>query len=255
MRNFPEYVVSFWACALLGAVPALINPWLTDKQLLYCVAKAECKVHIVDPERADRFETLMSGDDNVKYIVARSHEGKGHWNNMKNWDTVFKGSKATSQGWELEPACSLEDDCAILFTSGTTSMPKAVLSSYRAFISNHISSSYSILFNLLRRGQNLPIPDPNAPQRVNLFASPLFHVTGLTGLLVRAKFASETAANTKYRWYTLPIPRRTYYCANGTWTLVIPLYSEIQYSACLPQLQVCSSSNRKKSIPCQLFPP
>jgi acyl-CoA synthetase (AMP-forming)/AMP-acid ligase II len=78
MRSFPEYVVSFWACALLGAVSTLINPWLTDEQLLSCIAKAECKIHVVDPERADRFETLMSRDSNFKFIVARSHEGKGH---------------------------------------------------------------------------------------------------------------------------------------------------------------------------------
>jgi acyl-CoA synthetase (AMP-forming)/AMP-acid ligase II len=255
MRNFPEYVILFWACALLGAVPALINPWLTDNQLLSCVAKAECKVHIVDPERADRFETLMSGDSNVKFIVARSHEGKGCWNKMKNWNTVFRGFNVISQGWELESACNLEDDCVILFTSGTTSMPKAVLSSQRAFISNHISGSYCILFDMLRRGQDIPIPDPSAPQGVNLLAPPLFHVSGLTSSLVRIKYVSRSAPNTGFRWEPRPRPRRTYYCENGSLTLVIQIPSEARYLAYLLQLQLFSSSKRRKLTSFQLFPP
>ena len=184
MRNFPEYIISFWACALLGAVPTLINPCLSDKQLLSCVAKTGCSVHIVDPERADSFETLNMGDHRPNFIVARSSEGKGSWMGMKNWNTVFTGSMATSQSWQLEPECGPDDDCALMFTSGTTSMPKAVLSTHRSFLSNQISGSYCVLLDMLRRGEDLPMPDPNEPQTANLLAAPLFHVAGLTSSLV-----------------------------------------------------------------------
>ena len=126
MRNSPEYIISFWGCALLGAIPVLVNPWLTDEQLIHCVNKTQCEIHIVDAERADRFESLNCGGCHVNFIVVRPHEGKGSWEHMRNWNSVFTGSRATSRSWELEPDCKLEDDCLILFLSGTTSMPKAV---------------------------------------------------------------------------------------------------------------------------------
>lgn len=186
MRNFPEYVISLWACALLGAVSTMVNPWLTDDQLRYCMDNTTCKVHLVDPERADRFEALNWGAHNEKFIVARPQEGKGSWKRMESWNAVFTGSRTNSDSWKQEPECEREDDCAILFTSGTTSMPKAVLSTQRSFIQNQVSARWVVMLDILRKGEMFGPPDPNAPQGVALFVTPLFHVAGATSLMVCA---------------------------------------------------------------------
>lgn len=186
MRNYPEYVIAFWACGLLGAVSTMVNPWLTDEQLRYCMDNTKCKVHLLDSERADRFEALNWGAHDEKFIVARPQDGKGSWKRMETWGNVFTGARANAGSWEKEPACNLEDDCAILFTSGTTSMPKAVLSTQRSFIQNQISSRWVVMLDVLRRGLMFGPPDPNEPQAAALSVSPLFHVAGVTSLLVRA---------------------------------------------------------------------
>lgn len=71
-----------------------------------------------------------------------------------------------------------EDDCSIFFTSGTTGMPKAVLSTQRMFITNLFTLGVSVRRAALRRGEDMPVPSPDDPQKVLLLPVPFFHVTG-----------------------------------------------------------------------------
>ncbi|PPQ77756.1 hypothetical protein CVT25_011191 [Psilocybe cyanescens] len=183
-RNFPEVLVAFWACHLLGAVSALANAWSPLDVLRYCIVRTECKLIIVDPERADKLEPiakkLASEARSNGILVLEAHEGKGKWDGMKTWKAAFddyKGDPRKILG--VDPALTPEDDATILFTSGTTGMPKGVLSTHRQFLSN--------IFNArgrraaLRRGEDIP-PPPTGPQKGILLSVPLFHVTGLTSL-------------------------------------------------------------------------
>jgi long-chain acyl-CoA synthetase len=77
-----------------------------------------------------------------------------------------------------------DDDATILYTSGTTGKPKGALGTHRNVMSNLTSLGFSGARALLRRGEPLPEPDPDAPQRTNLLPVPLFHVTGTNSMLV-----------------------------------------------------------------------
>lgn len=73
-RNLPEWILSFWvrrrshfpsfllpadvslflqAAELLGCVAVAVNAWLDKPSLLWCLTHTECKVIIVDGERAN----------------------------------------------------------------------------------------------------------------------------------------------------------------------------------------------------------
>ncbi len=58
------------------------------------------------------------------YIVLEEHEGKGHWQGMDVWKTVFSGYNG-DPGDVLgdDPQILPEDDATITFTSGTTGLP------------------------------------------------------------------------------------------------------------------------------------
>ncbi|KAG6896016.1 hypothetical protein C0992_010885 [Termitomyces sp. T32_za158] len=123
-RNYPDYVVAFWACHLIGAVSVLVNAWLPQKQLLFCLVHTECKVIILDPERADRLEEcveeLKNDAKSNGILVFNSHEGKGKWKEMESWDTVLAAYKGDTKGIETgkeEEDILPEDNAAILFTS------------------------------------------------------------------------------------------------------------------------------------------
>ena len=91
--------------------------------LRYCIIRTECKLIIVDPERADKIEPiakeLASEAGSSGILVIESREGKGHWNAMKTWSTAladYHGDprKILTLDLDLTP----EDNATILFTSG-----------------------------------------------------------------------------------------------------------------------------------------
>ncbi len=51
MRNYPEWVVSYWAVAALGAALVGMNAWWTAPELAYGLQDSKPKVLIADGER------------------------------------------------------------------------------------------------------------------------------------------------------------------------------------------------------------
>ncbi|KAF8332680.1 long-chain-fatty-acid-CoA ligase [Cantharellus anzutake] len=184
MRNFPEFLISFFACQLLGAVPVLVNAWLSGKTISYCLTHTQCKLIILDSERADRFERhLESTRIEARAsgtLVVRAHEGRGSWEGTRNWEAVMKkyAGKGEEKSWLREPECEPEDNGYIFFTSGTTGTPKGVLGSQRALISAAFNPPSIFLRQILRENEPATITPPEK-QRATLISVPLFHVTGL----------------------------------------------------------------------------
>ena len=74
------------------------------------------------------------------------------------------------------PSRSQDEPALILFTSGSSGMPKAVELSRRSVISNQ--------HNILQRNRRLPhLLAADSPQAVSLATTPMFHVGGLSSLL------------------------------------------------------------------------
>ncbi|KAF8805416.1 acetyl-CoA synthetase-like protein [Phlegmacium glaucopus] len=190
-RNYPDYLVAFWASQLIGAVSTLVNAWASLDTLLYCLVHTESKLIIVDAERADRLEPtvkkLVADAGTTGILVLESHEGKGTWEGMTTWDDALKNFKNDGKYiLELDLGLTPEDDATIFFTSGTTGKPKGVLSTQRQFITNVPNSLVRSRRAILRRGEVLTQPESTGPQKGVLISVPLFHVTGMTGLAMLA---------------------------------------------------------------------
>ena len=80
---------------------------------------------------------------------------------------------------------ALDDDATILYTSGTSGRPRGVLLTHRNLVSQVFQASLIQLRCALCAGLAPPNPDPLiGPQRVNLVAIPLFHVSGVSGCIL-----------------------------------------------------------------------
>ncbi|KAF5393503.1 hypothetical protein D9757_000599 [Collybiopsis confluens] len=180
-RNCIEWLVGFWASQLLGAVFVGINAWLPLEPLTFCILHTECKVVILDAERAEKLEPIVdklyTEGNAAGILVLNAQDGKGQWRRMVSFDEALVHYSGTSPPEEEE--ISPEDDSLIMFTSGTTGLPKGVLSTQRQFLTNVVNTQAGPRRAILRRGEDLVSP-PQGPQRGALIAVPLFHVTGLT---------------------------------------------------------------------------
>ncbi|KAJ7579248.1 hypothetical protein C8J56DRAFT_340334 [Mycena floridula] len=180
-RNCPEYLVVFWACQLLGAVPVLANAWLPLESLRFCLVHTQCKVVIVDSERADKLEPIVSSllvDLATKEILVFTEEVKRSWRGMVHYRQAMNEypGKVEIPGCDICP----EDNAVIMFTSGTTGLPKGVLSTHRQFLTNALNTIVGNRRAAYRKGEEPEEPSLDAPQRGALLPTPLFHVTGLT---------------------------------------------------------------------------
>src|SRR5512135_2934994 len=54
MRNYPEWITSFWACQAIGAVVVAINAWWTEAEISYALDDSGAIALIVDGERLER---------------------------------------------------------------------------------------------------------------------------------------------------------------------------------------------------------
>ncbi len=200
MRNFPEWVVAFWAVTTLGAVVVPLNAWWSAEELQYGLEDSGSRVVFADEERAVRLSNVMLRLDLEACIVARA---KGH---LPDGCVAFEELLGPIDAYrdlphdappdvELDP----EDDATLFYTSGTTGRPKGALGTQRNICINLVSLGFGGARALLRQGQPLPTPDPNAPQRASLLSVPFFHVTGCHSTLLPASRAGSKLV-LMYRW-------------------------------------------------------
>jgi len=101
---------------------------------------------------------------------------------VNDWSALPEGKMPTV-------ALGPDDDATILYTSGTTGKPKGALGTHRNMLSNIFASASVAARNFLRRGEPVPAPDPNAPQRSSLLSVPFFHATGCFAVMGPSLFA------------------------------------------------------------------
>ena len=119
-ENRPEYLELFLAAASLGAVVACQNWRLAAPELKRCLGLAEPHIVFVSP----RFVTALADAEHVGGATVFGDE----------YETTLAAVTPLSDEMPVDP----EDPLLMLFTSGTTGLPKAALISHRAEIARNL---------------------------------------------------------------------------------------------------------------------
>ncbi len=185
MRNYPDWVVAFWAAAQVGAVVVPLNAWWTAAELEYGLKDSGSRVLIADAERAERLQENLAGLGLRALISARGEAGVA---GVADFDTLLEHHQgAVMPHVEIAP----EDDATIFYTSGTTGSPKGAVGSHRNVATNIFSLMFCRARAILRDGGELPDPDQPEPKKATLLAVPLFHVTGCHSAMLSSGYAGN----------------------------------------------------------------
>jgi long-chain acyl-CoA synthetase len=185
MRNLPEWSIAFWAGISIGAVVTPLNAWGLGDELAYGITNSGARVAIVDGDRLERLASHVADCALDGLISVRTTDD--HGTGAIPLDDLIgprEGYADLPDDPMPDPGHDTDDPATILYTSGTTGRPKGALGTHRNVLTNVISIAFNNARATIRRGDPLPVPDPDAPQRVNLLPVPLFHVTGTNSMLI-----------------------------------------------------------------------
>ncbi len=187
MRNYPEWVTSFWACQAIGAIVVALNAWWTGSELEYGLTDSGTKVLIADSERLTRLADHFAKLDLVETIVVRGDVPPGKFRAF---------SEIVKSGAPLPDADILPEDIStILYTSGTTGRSKGAFATHRNHVTNIMNTMLGGAAGRILTGAPLPPPEFQAGA---LQTFPFFHIGGLSGLYVSTVFGTKLAL--MYRW-------------------------------------------------------
>jgi fatty-acyl-CoA synthase len=142
-RNRPEYLEIELAAANLGVVTACLNWRLSPRELTYCIELVSPALLITEPDLASTLASTPAGRSTLEIGPQYEQQMGRH------------GSRA------LPVTAQSEDGLVILYTSGTTGVPKGAVISHRAMIMRALVFSSELGI---------------APQEAFVAWAPLFHM-------------------------------------------------------------------------------
>ena len=213
MRNYPEWLVSYWAILSLGAAVVGMNAWWTGPEMEFGLTDSKPKVLIADRERlmnvAPHLEAIRTSAP-MALIGVRLTENatlpEGLPVDTVRWEDVVDPSKAPAglPEADIDP----DDDVTIFYTSGTTGFPKGAQLTHRGSVHNVFNIAFLSMVGgmadakqLAASGQAPAAPADPAVQKVFMAPTPLFHVTACNCLMHPATLTGSTLV-LMYKWDT-----------------------------------------------------
>ena len=208
MRNFPEWVMTYWATVSIGAAVVGMNAWWTSEEMKFGMSDAQPKVAVVDDERLERLLPVLDdvrAEAPVHVISVRSDRDLPA--DCSRWNDVVDASSAPA---DLPPAdIDPDDDVCIFYTSGTTGFPKGAQLTHRGSVHNVMNLVFMSLTAATAEakakaagdieGKEMGNLTSTASQPVYMAPTPLFHVTANNCLLQPCTLVGGKIVLT-YKW-------------------------------------------------------
>ncbi len=144
MTNCPGFLFLWWGIWSIGAVPAFINCNLTGAALIHCVRMSKARVFIMD----DEVRPIVTGEV-VEQLIQGSKKNEVeivYW--TRETERRVAGHDAVRQPDETRAGCAGREAAALIFTSGTTGLPKPAIISWRK--ANFVTETLPRLLGLKR---------------------------------------------------------------------------------------------------------
>ncbi len=159
--NSAEYVIIYYACAKLGITFVPLNYRAKREELTYMINTVEAKLIFVSDRYQPLVDAIAEHCPSVQHYVSLESQ---HLTQKHYHDLMVMGSDDF-----LWAEVDDRDPTVIIYTSGTTAMPKGVQVTYQdltVYVTNTMSPA-----------------DPEMPHQKTLLSVPLFHIAGATTMI------------------------------------------------------------------------
>jgi len=158
--NCNQFIETYYATATLGATFVPLNYRAKPPELEYMVTAADVKALFVGDRYLDTVKQLQPRFTCVQHYVTM----QGTRPDMRAYDDLIAAGSA-----DLEDAEVDESDVSILmYTSGTTSLPKGVMLTYGDF-TNYVVGTVEMA--------------DGSPRGTSLLCAPLYHIAGTANMM------------------------------------------------------------------------
>ncbi len=137
MTNRPEYIISWFAIARIGAVISPLNPSYKEREVAYQLENCEAVAVVVQQELLPLLEAVRSELPSLKLVISVSSDKHSHTSDIVSFTQMLQDYPPLLSE---QPEIALEDVVALPYSSGTTGQPKGVLLSHKNLVCNACQS-------------------------------------------------------------------------------------------------------------------
>ena len=135
MRNYPEWVISFWAAGILvldfnfleytpfdnsfqqGAVPTAFNSWLPIEPFMHCLNLTTPKVIVLDSERLELLSSHLPALHLSAILVRPSSSQRLADSRVKEWSHIMASYTGSTTAWQKEPETLPDENATVSWKS------------------------------------------------------------------------------------------------------------------------------------------
>jgi acyl-CoA synthetase (AMP-forming)/AMP-acid ligase II len=154
-ENCPEYADCYYGVPGAGLALTLLNYRLSPRELTYIIADSAPRILVVEPKYLPTIRQIRSQIPSVERLLLIGEEAEDCTN--------FEAFLATGEAREPARRAAESDLCWLLYTSGTTGLPKGAMLSHKNLVSGVLNSMTTW---------------EAAGDDVCMFTFPQFHVAG-----------------------------------------------------------------------------
>jgi len=158
--NSHRYVETYYACAKLGAVFAPLNYRAKREELIYMVNNSEASIFFVEERYLELIASIRPELRGIRHFICYDARPQG----MQNYEDIIARYEPEEVSVEVDDS----DPTVLIYTSGTTALPKGVVLTYLS-LSIYVTNTV----------------EPANPEThdVMMLSVPVYHVAGATAIM------------------------------------------------------------------------